>query len=104
MSGLLDHDYQVASRASRAEQILADPLVAEVLQAMRSAIVDAFFATPAEAVEMRERLHLMDRARQQFEGAFRALVLGAQIQAMERSAEQAAADALAEIQQRVKER
>lgn len=92
------------SRAVRAHAVLSDPLVVEVLAAMRVAVVDLFFNTAAEDVAMRERLHMVDRARQQFEGAFRALIMGGEVEAHERRANQMAADALAEIQQRVKDR
>lgn len=92
------------ARASRARAILNDPLVVDVLQAMRDGIVSAFFSTPAEAAELRERLHMMDRARQHFEGAFRALIAGGDIANAERNAEGMAERALAEIQRLVRER
>lgn len=92
------------SRASRAAQVLGDPLVVEVLAAMKTAISQAFFDTPAEAADVREGLHKMDRARQQFEGAFRSLIAGGEVEAHERQAEAMAARALEAIQEATRSR
>lgn len=66
-------------RAQRAEQILSDPLVIEALSTVRESVRDLFFDLPADHKDAREMLHLMDRARQQFEGVFRLLIAGAAV-------------------------
>ena len=96
-------DYSIA-RADRARQILNDPLVIEVLDAMKTALVESFFATPADDAVMRERIHQMDVARRQFEGAFRALMADGLISAHEKAVDQETQDAMAAILERVKGR
>lgn len=94
----------ILARASRAESILSDPLVSEVLSAMKTAIAEQFFGTAIDDAKTRELLHHMDRARAQFESAFRSLIMGGRMAQEERSAEQQHAAAMAEIQRIVKER
>lgn len=74
-----DDTRQHESRAQRAEQIMSDPLVIEALATVRDSVRDLFFALPSEHKDAREMLHLMDRARQQFEGVFRLLIAGASV-------------------------
>lgn len=97
-------DEQTLVRAKRAEAILGDPLVSEVLQAMADAIAEQFFATPADSFEQLRPLHMMDAARRQFEAAFRALITGGRVVAADRHIEAAMLEAQDKIRQHVKER
>jgi hypothetical protein len=92
------------ARADRASTILEEPMVAEALSALKTGVRDLFFETPAEAAEQRERLHLLDRARQHFETVFRIHIMGGAVARDSLMSDVAAADALAAIQQRAKER
>lgn len=96
-------DFAIA-RAARARVILEDPMVAEALAAIREGVRDLFFELPPEAAAQRERLHMLDRARQQFEAVFRAHLLGGLVARDALLSEQQAAQALAAIQERVKGR
>lgn len=74
-------------RGEQAERILSDPLVKAALSDIAQATRDLFFDLPPEAREQREFLHLMDRARQQFEGYFIKLICGAKVEKSEILAE-----------------
>lgn len=92
------------ARAERAQSILGDPLVAEVLRAMADATAAQFFSTPSDRFEDLRALHMFDAARRQFESAFRALITGGQVVAADRHVAAAMAEAEERIRQHVKER
>lgn len=102
-TGFSREEFDVA-RAVRAQAILSDPMVQEALGTLKSAVRDLFFDTPPEAMEQRERLHLLDRARQHFESVFTAHILGGEVARASLLDDAQAGQALAAIQQRVKER
>lgn len=62
------------SRAEQAHRILTDPLVVEALETLKTAVRDGFFETPADNIQQREFLHLMDKARQQFVSIFTIII------------------------------
>ena len=101
--GFSQAEFDVA-RAVRAKAILSDPMVQDALATLKSAVRDLFFETPPEAVEQREQLHLLDRARQHFESVFTAHILGGEVARASLLDDAQAEQALAAIQQRVKER
>lgn len=74
-------------QGEHAERILSDPLVKSALSDIAQATRDLFFDLPPEAREQREFLHLMDRARQQFEGYFYKLISGMKVEKSEILAE-----------------
>lgn len=92
---------QAINRGERAAAILNDPLVQEALQAVRDGVRDLFFATPPEAAQQREFLHLMDRARQQFEGVFTLLIAGAEVSRYELTEEAHTKARAASINERI---
>jgi len=59
-----------------------------VEEAMKAGTRDAFFDLPPEAADKREFLHLMDRARQQFERVFILLINDAEVSGAELLEEQ----------------
>ena len=91
-------------RAQRATTLLADPMMAEALAAIRNGVRDAFFDLPTEAVTQRELLHQMDKARQHFENIFRAHVMGGFVSRETIESEEKAAEYLAMIQEKVRTR
>ena len=102
-SGFTQAEFDVA-RAVRAQAILSDPMVQEALAALKSAVRDLFFETAPEAAAQREQLHLLDRARQHFESVFTTHILSGDVARASLLDDAQAAQALADIQQRVKER
>ena len=70
---------QQIARGKRAQTVLSDPLVAEALAHLKTSVCDLFFELPLDATKEREFLHLMDKARQQFEACFIVLINGAEI-------------------------
>ena len=74
-------------RGEHAERLLADPLLREALDTIKSELQGLFFRLPESATSERERLHLMDRMRQQFEGYLTALIANAKIEQSEILAE-----------------
>lgn len=89
------------NQGERARAVLSDPLVQKALEALRDGVRDAFFETPADAAQRREFLHLMDRARQQFEGAFRLLIHGAEVSKFELTEEAHTRARLESINERI---
>lgn len=67
------------NRAERARALLADPMVAEALETIKTAVRDQIFDLGIEQREQREFLFMVDKARQQFETCFKALMYGAEI-------------------------
>lgn len=63
-------------RGEQAARIMAEPLVIEALAAIKANVRDLFFELKPEQAGSREMLHLMDRARQQFENVFRLHIAG----------------------------
>lgn len=92
---------QAIHRGERARAILTDPLVQEALRAIREGVRDTFFATPHDAAQQREFLHLMDRARQQFEGVFTLLIAGAEVSQYELTEEAHTKARLEAVNQRI---
>jgi hypothetical protein len=78
---------ETIQRGERAAAIMADPLVSEALQTIRESTRDLFFDLAPESAKEREFLHLMDRARQQFERYFLLLIEGAKVEKSEILAE-----------------
>ena len=70
---------QAMYRAAQAQRIVADPMVREALDTIKTAIRDQVFDLPVEAVEQREKLVLMDKMRQQFELYFELALSGGEV-------------------------
>jgi hypothetical protein len=88
---------QRLAKGEAAQRLYDDPLLRESLDAVRDAVRDLFFALDSKAEKEREFLHLMDRARQQFENVLLLHIAGAQIERSEllaREHTQARVDAL----------
>lgn len=66
-------------RADAAARIMADPMVIEALAAIKANVRDLFFELGSEQAQQREMLHLMDRARQQFEHVFALHIQGGEV-------------------------
>ena len=74
-------------RGEHAARLLADPLLREALDTIKSELQGLFFTLHEGAASERERLHLMDRMRQQFEGYLTALIANAKVEQSEILAE-----------------
>lgn len=74
-------------KGEHAERLLSDPLLREALDTIKSELQGLFFLLPESATGERERLHLMDRMRQQFEGYLTALISNAKVEQSEILAE-----------------
>ncbi len=98
------NDQAALHRAARAEAILGDPMVKDALAFVRDKVRDAFFDLELTDPGARERLLLMDRARQQFERVFTAHLMDGSVARAQLLSDDLAAQHLAAIQQRVKER
>lgn len=97
-------DQAALHRAARAQTILTDPMVQDALAFVRDQVRDAFFDLELTDPGARERLLLMDRARQQFERVFTAHLMDGSVARAQLLSDDLAAQHLAAIQQRVKER
>lgn len=74
--------------SDRAEAVLNDPLVRGALDTMKNQLRDMFFILSPDDAAGREKLHLMDRMRQQFEGYFTALITNHKVEQSEILAEE----------------
>jgi len=70
---------EAIAKGQHAERILTDPLVVEALTAIKNNVQSLFFELDGNAAKEREFLHLMDRARQQFELVFRLHISGLEV-------------------------
>ena len=104
MTDTTHSDQAAMHRAARAESILGDPMVKDALAFVRDQVRDAFFDLELTDPGARERLLLMDRARQQFERVFAAHLMDGSVARAQLLSDDLAAQHLAAIQQRVKER
>lgn len=91
-------------RADRAQRILDDDLVIEALQTIKTQTQALFFELPSNAASEREYLHLLDKARQQFENLFKLIIAGGEVSKYELMAEEQTKARLAAIQDRVRQR
>jgi hypothetical protein len=91
-------------RAEQAERLLNDPLLSECLQTLKRETQELFFALGSQASQEREFLHLMDRARQQFEGLLVALIAHGKIERSAMLAEENTKLAAELIRERVRSR
>jgi len=100
-----NHNDQAAlHRAARAEAILGDPMVKDALACIRDSVRDSFFEIDPADAGAHQRLLLVDRARQQFERVFTAHLMDGSVARAQLLSDDLAAQHLAAIQQRVKER
>jgi hypothetical protein len=91
-------------RAEHAQRILSDDLVKEALETLKTQTQALFFELPSNAASEREYLHLMDKARQQFENLFKLIVAGGEVSKFELMAEEHTKARVAAIQDRVRQR
>ena len=88
-------------RAEHAKRILEDELVRDALAHLKESTRSLFFDLPANATQEREFLHLLDKARQQFEHCFTAILIDGEISRKELLAERGMREHLAEIKRKV---
>lgn len=74
-------------RGEQAARIMADPLVKDALTQIKGTLRDMFFDTDPGDEKARQMLHMMDRARQQFERYFELLIYNARVEKSEVLAE-----------------
>ena len=91
-------------KAEQARLILENDLVKFALDQIKTETQAMFFQLGSQAREQREMLHLMDRARQQFENVFRVLISAGEVSRYELLDEQHTAARLAAISERVRSR
>ena len=91
-------------KAEQARLILDNDLVKFALDQIKTETQALFFQLPSQAREEREMLHLMDRARQQFENVFRVLISAGEVSRYELLDEQHTAARLEAINERVRSR
>ena len=89
------------AKGERAKQLLEDPLMVEALAAIKENVRGLFFDLPSESREQREFLHLMDKARQQFETCLKLHIYGMQIEKSELLAKEHAEARLEAVRRRV---
>lgn len=97
-------DQQDLMRAEKARAILTDPMVEDAFQYIADQVRDAFFELDPSDSGARERLLLLDKARQQFRNVFELHLVTGRFAREHLISEQAAADEVARIRQLVKER
>lgn len=71
------------ARAKQAEQIVNDPLVIEILDALERKWLDAIVSSPVDDTEGREGAYRMLKSMQQFRGAFVSIMDDGKIAAAE---------------------
>jgi hypothetical protein len=91
-------------RGEQAARILNDPMVQEALGQIKGTLRDMFFDTDPADEKARQMLHMMDRARQQFERYFELLVYNAKVERSEVMAEAHAAARIDAIRRQTLER
>lgn len=96
-----DQQRREIHRGEQARRLLQDELMQEVLEHLKTSIREQMFELPVEAREQREMLFLMDRARAQFERAFQALMMGADMAKNELLAEEQTKVKLEAIKERI---
>ena len=91
-------------KAEQARLILDNDLVKSALNHIKTETQALFFQLGSQAREEREMLHLMDRARQQFENVFMALIQAGEVSRHELLNEHHIKARLDAIQERVRSR
>ena len=91
-------------KAEQARLILDNELVKYALDKIKTETQALFFQLGSQAREEREMLHLMDRARQQFENVFLVLIQAGEVSRHELLNEHHTAARLAAINERVRAR
>ena len=91
-------------RAEHAQRLLTDDLMVEALDTLKTQTQALFFELPSNAAAEREYLHMMDKARQQFENLLKLIIAGGEVSKYELMAEEQTKARLAAIQDRVRQR
>lgn len=91
-------------RAEHARRLLDDDLLKEALETIKTQTQGLFFELGTQAREEREFLHLMDKARQQFENVLLVIIAGGEMSRYEMLAEDQTKARVAAIQERVRSR
>lgn len=91
-------------RAEHARRLLDDDLLKEALETVKTQTQGLFFELGTQAREEREFLHLMDKARQQFENVLKVIIAGGEVSRYEIMAEEHTKARLAAIQEQVRAR
>jgi hypothetical protein len=95
---------EAIQKADHARRILDDDLVKFALSKIKTESQGLFFQLGSQAREEREFLHLMDRARQQFENVFLILIAGGDVSRHELAHEYHTQARLDAIRDRVRSR
>lgn len=95
---------RVIADGVRARALLTDPLMASILGAMRTALVEQFYGTAPEDAKTRELLHHLHGAQRRFEQAFVALISAADIESAYRNEELMRLRASEQIDQHIRSR
>lgn len=90
--------------AEHAQRLLDDDMLKGALLTLKTQTQALFFELPSNAAAEREYLHLMDKARQQFENLLRLIIAGGEVSKYELMAEEQTRARLAAIQERVRNR
>ena len=91
-------------RAEHAKRLLDDDLLKEALETIKTQTQGLFFELASNQAEAREYLHLMDKARQQFENLLKVLIAGGEVSKYELMAEESTRARVSAIQERVRSR
>lgn len=86
-------------RAEHAKRLLDDDLLKEALSTLKTETQALFFELPTHDAQAREKLHMLDKMRQQFENILTAIVINGEVTQYGLLAEahaQAVADAIKE--------
>ena len=104
MSEPIYRDERAIHRAEHAARLLNDDLMQEALSTLKTQTQALFFELPTNDAQARERLHMLDKMRQQFENILTAIVANGEVVQhglLAESHAQAVADA---IKERVRQR
>lgn len=91
-------------RAEHARRLLDDDLLKEALETIKTQTQALFFELGTQARDEREFLHLMDKARQQFENVLLVMIAGGEVSRHEMLAEEHTKARLQAIQDQVRAR
>jgi hypothetical protein len=91
-------------RAEHAKRLLDDDLLKEALNTLKTETQALFFELPTGDAQAREKLHLMDKMRQQFENILTAIIVNGEVTQYGLLAEEHAKAAAQAIKERVRQR
>lgn len=100
----MTNQYEAINRAERAQRIVSDDLFIEAMALLKNQTRDLFFELNPQDSAGREYLHLMERARNQFELILQIIIESGTVSKYELLAEENAKQRIDAIRQSVRNR